>query len=196
MSVMSRPLLAILLTAVLCVPLVGCPDSDDDDAVATDDDDDSATDDDDSATDDDDAVDDDDTAWVDPDPVDIPPVELPDLGAFPTTETGLPIVSRSPEALLVVDADQASPHTAWALCADLVIGCALQGNSRDACIMSAPACATESPWEEGPCCPAACQQQYEGARVGGASPGEAFSTVMIEDRSCFPGLLDWLGGAR
>jgi hypothetical protein len=68
--------------------------------------------------------------------------------------------------------------------------------SLDDCARSAPACATDRPWEEAAaCCPAACFATYEAARLGGAEPLAAFSQVYFTDASCFPGVRALLDGA-
>jgi hypothetical protein len=81
------------------------------------------------------------------------------------------------------------PVTAYADCGAWLSGCLedRQGDF-DACVASVPICQTDTPWEEGDCCPSACQADYQTAVAGGTAPYNAYIDTFALDRTCFAGL--------
>ena len=118
-----------------------------------------------------------------------PPVQdLAVLGA-PQLPDGRFFVFGTPAASLTIDATLSGPVTALGACTRWITTCVDPlSRSLDDCARSAPACATDRPWEEPPCCPAGCFAAYEAARLDGTAPLAAFSQVYFTDASCFPGV--------
>lgn len=85
--------------------------------------------------------------------------------------------------------------TAYADCGAWMSGC-LKDTSGDfaGCIDVVPICQTEEPWNEGDCCPAACQADFRAAVGQGTDPADAYMDIFALDRTCFPGLQG--GGAK
>jgi hypothetical protein len=126
-----------------------------------------------------------------------PPVQdLVALGA-PQLPDGRFFIFGTPEASLTIDPTLKGPVTALGTCTRWITTCVDPASrSLDDCARSAPACATNRPWEEfAPCCPAACFAAYEVARLGGTAPLDAFRQVYFTDASCFPGVRALLDGA-
>lgn len=126
-----------------------------------------------------------------------PPVQdLAALGA-PRLPDGRFFVFGTPDASLTIDVTLAGPVTALGACTRWITTCVDPASrSLDDCARSAPACATDRPWEEAAaCCPAACFAAYETARLAGIAPLAAFSQVYFTDASCFPGVGALLDGA-
>jgi hypothetical protein len=75
------------------------------------------------------------------------------------------------------------PINVLAACSVLVTRCYKPGSrSLDACVMSAPRCATARPWEAEPyvaCCPPACWETYEALRIAGEWPLDAFDQTLF-----------------
>jgi|JI10StandDraft_1071094.scaffolds.fasta_scaffold54793_2 hypothetical protein len=135
--------------------------------------------------------------WVPPPPVVVPPLpEPPDYSDYPVDEIGRPIVAAGPLVNWVV-VTTPDAITARKGCADLVANCHEPGvRSIDACMLSAPACATDEPWNEAsPCCAEACFADYSALRVQGTDPLTAYLTVLYERPICMPGVDGMLGGA-
>lgn len=132
-----------------------------------------------------------------PDPVEVPTLPaVPELSsALPRDAEGRPILGEAADVRLVVEAPPSrGPVDALAACAALVSYCVSPERSLDACMASAPRCATEQPWDEPACCPSACQDGYEAQRRAGAMPIQAFRRVLFRDARCIPGLAERLGG--
>ena len=124
-----------------------------------------------------------------------PPVQdLAALGA-PQLPDGRFFVFGTPDASLTIDRTLSGPVTALGACTRWITTCVDPlSRSLDDCARSAPACTTDRPWEEPPCCPAACFAAYEAARLAGVAPLAAFSQVYFTDASCFPGVRALLDG--
>jgi hypothetical protein len=124
-----------------------------------------------------------------------PPVQdLAAIGA-PQLPDGRFFVFGTPDASLTIDATLAGPVTALGACTRWITACVDPASrSLDDCARSAPACATDRPWEEPACCPVACFAAYEAARLAGTAPLAAFSQVYFTDASCFPGVRALLDG--
>jgi hypothetical protein len=134
--------------------------------------------------------------WVPPPPVEVPPLpEPPDYSGYPVDEMGRPIVAQGPLVNWVVvrTPDAVSAREG---CADLVANCLEPGvRSLDACMLSAPPCATPEPWNEvGPCCADTCFAVYSALRVKGIDPLTAYLKVLYEGPICMPGVDAMLGG--
>lgn len=135
--------------------------------------------------------------WVPPPPVDVPPLpEPPDASSYPLDEMGRPIVSQGPLINWVI-ATVPDAISGRERCADLVANCHAPGvRSIDACMLSAPACATAEPWLEAtPCCAEACLTGYAALRMQGMDPIGAYLQVLFEAPICMPGVDAMLGGA-
>lgn len=131
-------------------------------------------------------------------PVSFEPPPAQDLGALgvPRLPDGRFFVIAIPGASLAIDPTLRTPVTALGACTRWITACVdPAARSLDDCTRSAPPCATDRPWEEPACCPAACFDAYQAARRGGAEPLAAFSAVYFRDASCFPGVRALLDGA-
>jgi hypothetical protein len=122
--------------------------------------------------------------------VEVPPLPEVDVSGLPKDEQGRPTLIKTPGASLVLEKKEPSPVQAVARCSVLLTKCVEPGKrDLDACFMSAPRCATDTPWlEKTPCCPAACAQRYENERRAGNPPLAAYDNVLFGAASCFPGL--------
>lgn len=130
-----------------------------------------------------------------PPSVTVPPLERPDLTAFPRDDAGRPMLISVPGAELLIDETQRDPVFTLATCGALISGCVSPQRTLDACVVSAPICATSTPWTESAlCCPAACRDRFESQRAAGVSAFDAFKQVYFDDPGCFPGVLELLGG--
>jgi hypothetical protein len=90
-----------------------------------------------------------------------------------------------------VDPTLSDGITAWADCLSTVSGCMREaGEAGDvgACVASAPVCATDTPWEEGPCCPADCVSAFDAAVSAGSSAHDAYVQAWVMEPACFPGV--------
>lgn len=128
--------------------------------------------------------------------VEVPPLpEDPDYTGFPTDAMGRPVVIENAGFYLTPRAHDAI--WAHARCTRLVLGCfEPTTRSLDACMISVPECASETPWEEGTaCCAPDCVSRYEAARVGGAEPLDAFFDTFYGETRCMPGVDAILTGA-
>jgi hypothetical protein len=125
-----------------------------------------------------------------------PPAEVPDLSRFPRNDAGRIELLHTGEVRLELDPTLRDPVGALCACATLLSACyAPPRRSLDACVVSAPACATARPWEESAvCCPTACRDAYEDARRAGRTPDEALDEVFFQNPDCFPGVRAQLGG--
>jgi hypothetical protein len=90
---------------------------------------------------------------------------------------------------LQFDPDLRDAVTAMADCGSAIALCldATEGDF-DACVLGAPVCQTDEPWNEGACCPAACAAQFRAARDSGQAPFDAYVRTYALDGSCFPGV--------
>ncbi len=127
--------------------------------------------------------------------VTVPPLPTFDLTGLPTNDAGLPILSRSSAAELVL-VRPASPDALHALarCGVLVTHCVQpRARSLDACFASVRRCSTATPWTEEPCCPGACIDAYAAQRTAGYPPMRSFERAMFSRPSCVPGVDALLG---
>lgn len=100
------------------------------------------------------------------------------------------VIARGSNLILLKDYNPTpSPMTAQAQCAMLVTNC-VRGDvgSLDSCMMSAPRCTTETPWNESACCANACWDEYRAARIAGTSDLDAMLDVIFGAPSCMPGV--------
>lgn len=126
--------------------------------------------------------------------VTVPALARPDFSMFPRDDAGRPVLISVPGAELRVDESLRDPMFTLATCGALIAGCVSPGRSLDACVVSAPTCATSAPWTEASlCCPSACRDRFESARAAGTSDFDAFKRVYFDEPGCFPGVLDMLG---
>jgi hypothetical protein len=124
------------------------------------------------------------------------PAVPPLSDALPRDARGRPILAPAEEVGLVIDPPSSrGPIDALAACAALVAHCVSPPDrSLDACMLSAPRCSTERPWDEAACCPSACWDAYETERRAGAIPIHAFRRTLFREGRCIPGLAERLGG--
>lgn len=88
-----------------------------------------------------------------------------------------------------LDPDRADAVTAYGDCGAILQAC-LGERAGDfaTCVHTVALCQTDTPWEEGPCCPAACEARFDALVAGGASAFDAYVTTFALEPSCFPGL--------
>ncbi len=135
--------------------------------------------------------------WMSPPLVMMPALPSPpDYSDHPVDAQGRPIVMAGAGINWVVPATP-DAITARELCADLVANCFEPGvRSLDACMMSAPHCATATPWTEpAPCCADACLTAYAALRTSKVDPLTAYLRVLYDSPICMPGVDAKLGGA-
>lgn len=135
--------------------------------------------------------------WVPPPPVTLPPLPPPpDYSGYPVDDMGRPIVAMGSLVNWVV-VSTPDPMTAREGCAALVANCHdPELRSIDACMMSAPHCATAEPWTEpSPCCADACFAAYATQRLQGTDPLTAYLRILYDGPICMPGVDAMLGGA-
>ena len=126
--------------------------------------------------------------------VTVPPLPRPNLDALPRDDAGRPVLVSVPGAMLSVDPSLRDPIYTLATCAALIAGCVSSARSLDACAVSAPLCATSTPWRESlPCCPSACRDRFEAERSTGTESLTAFRSIYFDHPDCFPGVLEMLG---
>ncbi len=136
--------------------------------------------------------------WIPPSPVDVPPLPpSPDYSGRPVDSQGRAIIAQGSGIDLVVPAVP-NAISARERCADLVTNCFEPGTrSLDACMLSAPRCATAQPWtESGACCAEACWTAYTGLRAAGVDPLTATLEVLYSSPNCMPGVDAMAGGAQ
>lgn len=81
------------------------------------------------------------------------------------------------------------PISALGACADVVTRCYLPPmRSLDVCVDFVRVCATDTPWNEPPCCPVSCRAGYHAARTRGDAPLDAFEHVYLDAPTCVPGV--------
>jgi hypothetical protein len=126
----------------------------------------------------------------------LPPLNAEALAALPRSDAGRPIVFEVPGMRLEVDVTRRGPLTVHGACTAMISECyAPPTVTLDACVVSAPLCATATPWEEpSPCCPAACRDAYEAQRRAGRTPMAAADEVFFQHPDCFPGVAALLRG--
>ncbi len=90
---------------------------------------------------------------------------------------------------LVFDGTQRDGITVYADCSATLAQC-LEDSKGDfaGCVDRAPVCQTESPWDEGVCCPRACGETFRASVAGGATAHDAWLDTFAGDLSCFPGV--------
>jgi hypothetical protein len=125
-----------------------------------------------------------------PQTVEVPPLPDVDVSGLPKDERGRPIVSQTPGALLVLEKSEPGPVQALARCSSLVTRCVEPGKrDLDTCVMSAPRCTTDKPWQETtPCCPPVCWERYDIERKSGKTPLAAYDRVFFGENTCIPNL--------
>ena len=122
------------------------------------------------------------------------PPALPNLEVLPLprVDAGWILIEAS-TARIEVDPTAQDAITAVGACSDLITYCVGSSRGLDDCVASAPACLTDQPWLEKPCCPAACKAAYTGARADDP-PTRSFERAFFETPDCFPGLTNALQG--
>lgn len=124
-----------------------------------------------------------------PDTIDVPSLPDVSLEGLPRDDAGNVIGARSEEGQVVLVPGDAGPLQVLARCSSLVTRCVSPGvRTLDACMISAPVCTTATPWNEPPCCPAACATQYESLRRMGDAPVRAFDRALFGEPSCVAGI--------
>ncbi len=142
------------------------------------------------------------TPFTPPDrvPVTIPPE--PDLSQLPLNAEGHPVVVQTDQVEISIDTSQRGPTNALAACMAVIEQCWVDQRRSavnrieimDRCERSAPTCATDEPWNETACCPAACWQRYEAARFAGQDPTAIEDEIYFGSDPCIPGLGAAVGG--
>lgn len=90
---------------------------------------------------------------------------------------------------LVFDATLKDGLTVYADCSAHLAQC-LDDKKGDfaGCVDLAPVCQTDTPWEEGVCCPRACGEDFRAAVKAGKTPHDAWLDTFAGELSCFPGV--------
>lgn len=115
------------------------------------------------------------------------PVDDAWKGSVPAEIQSLPLMEDL--VGMVFDATLADGLTVYADCSANLSQCvADQGGDFAACVAAAPVCQTETPWEEGVCCPRACGAEFSERVAAGASAHDAFLAVYAGTLACFPGV--------
>lgn len=122
------------------------------------------------------------------------PPSLPTF-ALPKSKDGTYQLIEVAGSQLDINPAQKDPITAVGACADLVTSCYRGGKLLDECVAEARACKTAQPWNEEACCPKECAAGFFVQRSAGAAGLAAFEKVYFLEPSCFPGVLDAVGGA-
>ena len=92
-------------------------------------------------------------------------------------------------ARVEIDPTQRDALTALGECADLLSYCYAPPNFTLArCFASVKGCATEMPWSEPACCPAACRDAFNREVAAGLAPNAALDRVLFREPDCFPGV--------
>lgn len=124
-----------------------------------------------------------------PDTVDVPALPDVSLEGLPRDDAGNVIGARSEEGQVVLVPGDGGPLQVLARCSSLVTRCVSPGvRTLDECMISAPVCTTAAPWNEPPCCPAACATQYEALRRMGNAPVRSFDRALFGEPSCVAGI--------
>ncbi|MBI2376926.1 MAG: hypothetical protein HYV07_23200 [Deltaproteobacteria bacterium] len=88
--------------------------------------------------------------------------------------------------------------TAKGACLDVLVRCLEAAPSGEAtvknCVSEAPVCATERPWDEAACCPAACKDAFFAERALDAY--DSWILHFADGSECYPGLAALVGGGR
>ena len=88
-----------------------------------------------------------------------------------------------------IDPTQSDALTALGECADLLSYCYAPPNFTLArCFSSVKGCATQTPWAEPACCPAACRDAFTREVAAGLAPNAALDKVLFGEPDCFPGV--------
>lgn len=109
--------------------------------------------------------------------------------------TGLTLLETS-TGTLWIDLELRDPVTAAGACAALVVACVSPGERNiHGCLMHGGTCATDTPWEEAPCCPAGCVDAYRAQRSAGEEEAEAMVQAVYFDDQCIPGISSAAGSS-
>jgi hypothetical protein len=136
-------------------------------------------------------------------PVGLPRIEFATdpFANLPVDEDGKKVVmeGRSGGDRFMIRADETlrDPITAKAACLHLVLTCLNSAppaeESIAPCVDQTPTCATEMPWEEADCCPAACKSAFTSA-IQAEGVADAFIEHLAGGKDCYPGLRAFLEG--
>lgn len=118
----------------------------------------------------------------------LPPPQ--NLALFATIGSGgSKLLADVSNARVEIDPTQSDALTALGECADLLSYCYAPPNFTLArCFSSVKGCATQTPWNEPACCPAACRDAFTREVAGGLTPNAALDKVLFRDPDCFPGV--------
>ncbi len=106
----------------------------------------------------------------------------------PSPHGGFEVAATSSIGAIVVDPTAQTPRSAAGDCLALVLSCYDESTRNIAgCFSNVPTCATTTPWQEAPCCPASCGAQYQAERATRA-PDEALLSTIFSSSSCIPGM--------
>lgn len=119
-----------------------------------------------------------------------PPDSPIDIALFPAVAGGSRLFADVNGARLEFDPTVKDALVALGQCVDATTYCYAPGTTKDLswCLANTRTCATETPWNEKPCCPQACKDEFEAAVDGGTNPSVAIEKVFFEDKDCFPGV--------
>ena len=136
-------------------------------------------------------------ATVDPGKIKVPALPVINLIGIklPKDADGKYLLMRLSESSLEIDPTIRDAITALGECDDQITYCfSPNERSLDECVRSVTTCKTSTPWNELPCCPKKCQDDYAAARTRGVEPATALDTVLFAEHTCFPGVTDALAG--
>ncbi|MDP3500535.1 MAG: hypothetical protein Q8S33_09385 [Myxococcales bacterium] len=99
------------------------------------------------------------------------------------------LLAEVANARVEIDPTQRDALTALGECADLLSYCYAPPNLTLArCFASVKGCATQTPWTEPACCPAACRDAFTREVAAGLPPNAALDKVLFAEPDCFPGV--------
>ncbi|MFO0594250.1 MAG: hypothetical protein U0228_03070 [Myxococcaceae bacterium] len=125
----------------------------------------------------------DDTQYVEP------PATPLDLTLFPTVGGNSKLFADVGDARLEFDPTTKDAISALGLCVDAVSWCYAPGSKELAwCLEHTRTCASAEPWNEKPCCPQQCKDDFTAAVAGGLTPANALEDVFFTKHTCFPGV--------
>lgn len=124
-----------------------------------------------------------------PSPYVEPPDSPLDVTLFPAVTGDSRLFADVAGARLEFDPTVKDAIVALGQCVDATTYCYTPGSKELSwCLQNTRTCATQSPWNEKPCCPQACKDAFEAAVDGGVAPSAAMEKVFFVDKDCFPGV--------
>lgn len=123
-----------------------------------------------------------------------PPDNPLDVALFPAVTGGSRLFADVNGARLEFDPTVKDAIVALGQCVDATTYCYKPGEKDLSwCLQHTRTCATQEPWNEKPCCPQECKDEFEKTVAGGVAPSAAIEQVFFKDKKgCFPGVREAL----